>query len=67
MAYKLQLDNSLLTFIFSKLVIVFETSDDKESDISDLLIASKSSSSTLEVLLFWSYLKTNTLFQGTFL
>jgi len=51
-AYKLQLDNSLFTFIFSRFVIVFETSDDIESDINDLLIASKSSSSSLEVLLF---------------
>jgi len=52
MAYKLQLDNSLFTFIFSRLVIVFETSDDIESDNNDLLIASKSSSSSMEVLLF---------------
>jgi len=51
-AYKLQLDNSLFTLIFSRFVIVFETSDDIESDINDLLIASKSSSSSLEVLLF---------------
>jgi len=51
-AYKLQLDNSLFTFIFSRFVIVFETLDDIESNINDLLIASKSSSSSLEVLLF---------------
>lgn len=55
-AYKLQLDNSLFTFIFSRFV-VFETSDDIESNFNDLLIASKSSLSNLVVLHFRSYFK----------